>query len=113
MKGKVMSEEVGKISEEGVGRGEGRREIEWYMEMMKKKMVMDGLEKKVGECIGKEGENEELVREGEKEKGGFWGKVWGGINGFGGRKRKMVKLGCDKREGLWESVKEEIERERE
>ena len=112
LNGKLMREHLGNITEEAVRTGQATRQIQSYIDMMKKKIVIDGLQKKLAESIAKQAENEDLLSEADNDKLGFWAKVWGRINPFAGRKTKMLNLASDNREAFRETVNHEIERER-
>lgn len=112
LNGKLMSQHLGNITEEAVRTGQATRQIQSYIDMMKKKIVIDGLQKKLAESIAKQAENEDLLSEADNDKRGFWAKVWGRINPFAGRKTKMLNLASDNREAFMETVNHEIERER-
>lgn len=112
LNGKLMREHLGNITEEAVRTGQATRQIQSYIDWMKKKIVIDGLQKKLAESIAKEAENEDLLSEADNDKRGFWAKVWGRINPFAGRKTKMLNLASDNREAFMETVNHEIERER-
>lgn len=112
LNGKLMREHLGNITEEAVRTGQATRQIQSYIDMMKKKIVIDGLQKKLAESIAKQAENEDLLSEADNDKRGFWAKVWGRINPFAGRETKMLNLASDNREAFRETVNHEIERER-
>lgn len=112
LNGKLMREHLGNITEEAVRTGQATRQIQSYIDMMKKKIVIDGLQQKLAESIAKQAENEDLLSEADNDKRGFWAKVWGRINPFAGRKTKMLNLASDNREAFMETVNHEIERER-
>lgn len=112
LNGKLMREHLGNITEEAVRTGQATRQIQSYIDMMKKKIVIDGLQKKLAESIAKQAENEDLLSEADNDKRGFWAKVWGRINPFASRKTKMLNLASDNREAFRETVNHEIERER-
>lgn len=112
LNGKLMREHLGNITEEAVRTGQATRQIQSYIDMMKKKIVIDGLQKKLAESIAKQAENEDLLSEADNDKRGFWAKVWGRINPFAVRKTKMLNLASDNREAFRETVNHEIERER-
>lgn len=112
LNGKLMREHLGNITEEAVRTGQATRQIQSYIDMMKKKIVIYGLQKKLAESIAKQAENEDLLSEADNDKRGFWAKVWGRINPFAGRKTKMLNLASDNREAFRETVNHEIERER-
>lgn len=112
LNGKLMREHLGNITEEAVRTGQATRQIQSYIDMMKKKIVIDGLQKKLAESIAKQAENEDLLSEADNDKRGFWAKVWGRINPFADRETKMLNLASDNREAFSETVNHEIERER-
>lgn len=112
LNGKLMSQHLGNITEEAVRTGQATRQIQSYIDMMKKKIVIDGLQKKLAESIAKQAENEDLLNEADNDKRGFWTKVWGRINPFADRKTKMLNLASGNREAFRETVNHEIERER-
>lgn len=112
LNGKLMSQHLGNITEEAVRTGQATRQIQSYIDMMKKKIVIDGLQKKLAESIAKQAENEDLLSEADNDKRGFWSKVWGRVNPFADRKTKMLNLASDNREAFMETVNHEIERER-
>lgn len=112
LNGKLMREHLGNITEEAVRTGQATRQIQSYIDMMKKKIVIDGLQKKLAESIAKQAENEDLLSEADNDKRGFWSKVWGRVNPFADRKTKMLNLASDNREAFMETVNHEIERER-
>lgn len=112
LNGKLMREHLGNITEEAVRTGQATRQIQSYIDMMKKKIVIDGLQKKLAESIAKQAENEDLLSEADNDKRGFWAKVWGRVNPFADRKTKMLNLASDNREAFRETVSHEIERER-
>lgn len=112
LNGKLMREHLGNITEEAVRTGQATRQIQSYIDMMKKKIVIDGLQKKLAESIAKQAENEDLLSEADNDKRGFWAKVWGRINPFADKKTKMLNLASDNREAFRETVNHEIERER-
>lgn len=112
LNGKLMREHLGNITEEAVRTGQATRQIQSYIDWMKKKIVIDGLQKKLAESIAKQAENEDLLSEADNDKRGFWAKVWGRVNPFAGRKTKMLNLASDNREAFRETVNHEIERER-
>ena len=112
LNGKLMREHLGNITEEAVRTGQATRQIQSYIDWMKKKIVIDGLQKKLAESIAKQAENEDLLSEADNDKRGFWAKVWGRINPFAGRKTKMLNLASDNRKAFRETVNHEIERER-
>ena len=112
LNGKLMSQHLGNITEEAVRTGQATRQIQSYIDMMKKKIVIDGLQKKLAESIAKQAENEDLLSEADNDKRGFWAKVWGRINPFAGRKTKMLNLASDNKEVFIDVMNKSIEREK-
>lgn len=112
LNGKLMREHLGNITEEAVRTGQATRQIQSYIDMMKKKIVIDGLQKKLAESIAKQAENEDLLSEADNDKRGFWAKVWGRINPFAGRKTKMLNLASDNRVAFIDVMNKSIEREK-
>lgn len=112
LNGKLMSQHLGNITEEAVRTGQATRQIQAYIDMMKKKIVIDGLQKKLAESIAKQAENEDLLSEADNDKRGFWAKVWGRINPFAGRKTKMLNLASDNRVAFIDVMNKSIEREK-
>lgn len=112
LNGKLMREHLGNITEEAVRTGQATRQIQSYIDWMKKKIVIDGLQKKLAESIAKQAENEDLLSEADNDKRGFWAKVWGRINPFAGRKTKMLNLASDNRVAFIDVMNKSIEREK-
>lgn len=112
LNGKLMREHLGNITEEAVRTGQATRQIQSYIDMMKKKIVIDGLQKKLAESIAKQAEQEDLLSEADNDKRGFWAKVWGRINPFASGKTKMLNLASDNREVFIDVMNKSIERER-
>ncbi len=112
LNGKLMSQHLGNITEEAVRTGQATRQIQSYIDMMKKKIVIDGLQKKLAESIAKQAEQEDLLSEADNDKRGFWAKVWGRINPFASGKTKMLNLASDNREVFIDVMNKSIEREK-
>lgn len=112
LNGKLMREHLGNITEEAVRTGQATRQIQSYIDMMKKKIVIDGLQKKLAESIAKQAEQEDLLSEADNDKRGFWAKVWGRINPFASDKTKMLNLASDNREVFIDVMNKSIEREK-
>ena len=112
LNGKLMREHLGNITEEAVRTGQATRQIQSYIDMMKKKIVIDGLQKKLAESIAKQAEQEDLLSEADNDKRGFWAKVWGRINPFASGKTKMLNLASDNREVFIDVMNKSIEREK-
>lgn len=112
LNGKLMREHLGNITEEAVRTGQATRQIQGYIDMMKKKIVIDGLQKKLAESIAKQADQEDLLSEADNDKRGFWAKVWGRINPFASGKTKMLNLASDNKEVFIDVMNKSIEREK-
>lgn len=112
LNGKLMREHLGNITEEAVRTGQATRQIQSYIDMMKKKIVIDGLQKKLAESIAKQAEQEDLLNEADNDKRGFWTKLWGRINPFASGKTKMLNLASDNKEVFIDVMNKSIEREK-
>lgn len=112
LNGKLMREHLGNITEEAVRTGQATRQIQSYIDMMKKKIVIDGLQKKLAESIAKQAEQEDLLSEADNDKRGFWAKVWGRVNPFANGKTKMLNLASDNKEVFIDVMNKSIEREK-
>ena len=112
LNGKLMREHLGNITEEAVRTGQATRQIQSYIDMMKKKIVIDGLQKKLAESIAKQAEQEDLLNEADNDKRGFWAKVWGRVNPFADGKTKMLNLASDNKEVFIDVMNKSIEREK-
>lgn len=110
--GKLMSQHLGNITEEAVRTGQATRQIQSYIDMMKKKIVIDGLQKKLAESIAKQAEQEDILNEADNDKRGFWTKVWGRINPFASGKTKLLNLASDNKEVFIDVMNKSIEREK-
>lgn len=112
LNGKLMREHLGNITEEAVRTGQATRQIQSYIDMMKKKIVIDGLQKKLAESIAKQAEQEDILNEADNDKRGFWAKVWGRVNPFANGKTKMLNLASDNKEVFIDVMNKSIEREK-
>lgn len=112
LNGKLMSQHLGNITEEAIRTGQATRQIQSYIDMMKKKIVIDGLQKKLAESIAKQAEQEDLLSEADNDKRGFWAKVWGRVNPFANGKTKMLNLASDNKEVFIDVMNKSIEREK-
>lgn len=112
LNGKLMREHLGNITEEAVRTGQATRQIQSYIDMMKKKIVIDGLQKKLAESIAKQAEQEDLLNEADNDKRGFWTKFWGRINPFASGKTNLLNLASDNREVFIDVMNKSIEREK-
>ena len=112
LNGKLMREHLGNITEEAVRTGQATRQIQSYIDMMKKKIVIDGLQKRLAESIAKQAEQEDILNEADNDKRGFWAKFWGRINPFASGKTKLLNLATDNKEVFIDVMNKSIERER-
>ena len=107
LNGKLMREHLGNITEEAVRTGQATRQIQSYIDMMKKKIVIDGLQKKLAESIAKQAENEDLLGEADNDKRGYWKSFWDRLNPFVGSKTQKLNFATDHKEQLLQSVERE------
>lgn len=107
LNGKLMSQHLGNITEEAVRTGQATRQIQSYIDMMKKKIVIDGLQKKLAESIAKQAENEDLLGEADNDKRGYWKSFWDRLNPFAGSKTQKLNFVTDHKEQLLQSVERE------
>lgn len=112
LNGKLMREHLGNITEEAVRTGQATRQIQGYIDMMKKKIIIDGLQKKLAESIAKQADQEDLLNEADNDKRGFWTKFWGRINPFASGKTKLLNLASDNKEVFIDVMNKSIEREK-
>lgn len=107
LNGKLMREHLGNITEEAVRTGQATRQIQSYIDVMKKKIVIDGLQKKLAESIAKQAENEDLLGEADNDKRGYWKSFWDRLNPFAGSKTQKLNFATDHKEQLLQSVERE------
>uniref|UniRef100_UPI004025953D phage tail tape measure protein n=1 Tax=Segatella hominis TaxID=2518605 RepID=UPI004025953D len=107
LNGKLMREHLGNITEEAVRTGQATRQIQSYIDMMKKKIVIDGLQKKLAESIAKQAEAEDLLSDGDNDNRGFWKRFWDRLNPFAGGKTKKLNFATDNRDQLLKDVERE------
>lgn len=107
LNGKLMREHLGNITEEAVRTGQATRQIQSYIDMMKKKIVIDGLQKKLAESIAEQAENEDLLGEADNDKRGYWKSFWDRLNPFAGSKTQKLNFATDHKEQLLQSVERE------
>lgn len=86
LNGKLMCEHLGNITEEAVRTGNATRQIEAYIDVMKKKIIIDGLQKKLAESIAKSADLEDWLEEGRNYKPGFLQGVLDSFNPFPSKK---------------------------
>lgn len=107
LNGKLMREHLGNITEEAVRTGQATRQIQSYIDMMKKKIVIDGLQKKLAESIAKQAEDEDLLGEANKDNRGYWKRFWDRLNPFAGGKTQKLNFAADHKDQLLQSVERE------
>lgn len=107
LNGKLMREHLGNISEEAVRTGQATRQIQSYIDMMKKKIVIDGLQKKLAESIAKQAEDEDLLGEADNDSRGFWKRFWDRLNPLAGGKTQKLNFASDHKDQLLQSVERE------
>lgn len=107
LNGKLMREHLGNITEEAVRTGQATRQIQSYIGMMKKKIVIDGLQKKLAESIAKQAEDEDLLGEANNDNRGYWKRFWDRLNPFAGGKTQKLNFAADHKDQLLQSVERE------
>lgn len=107
LNGKLMREHLGSITEEAVRTGQATRQIQSYIDMVKKKIVIDGLQKKLAESIAKQAEDEDLLGEANNDNRGYWKRFWDRLNPFAGGKTQKLNFAADHKDQLLQSVERE------
>lgn len=107
LNGKLMREHLGNITEEAVRTGQATRQIQSYIDMMKKKIVIDGLQKKLAESIAEQAEDEDLLGEANNDNRGYWKRFWDRLNPFAGGKTQKLNFAADHKDQLLQSVERE------
>lgn len=107
LNGRLMREHLGNITEEAVRTGQATRQIQSYIDMMKKKIVIDGLQKKLAESIAKQAEDEDLLGEANNDNRGYWKRFWDRLNPFAGGKTQKLNFAADHKDQLLQSVERE------
>lgn len=107
LNGKLMREHLGNITEEAVRTGQATRQIQSYIDMMKKRIVIDGLQKKLAESIAKQAEDEDLLGEADNDSRGYWKRFWDRLNPFAGGKTQKLNFASDHKDQLLQSVERE------
>lgn len=107
LNGKLMSQHLGNITEEAVRTGQATRQIQSYIDMMKKKIVIDGLQKKLAESIAKQAEDEDLLGEADNDNRGYWKRFWDRLNPLAGGKTQKLNFASDHKDRLLQSVERE------
>lgn len=107
LNGKLMREHLGNITEEAVRTGQATRQIQSYIDMMKKKIVIDGLQKKLAESIAKQAEDEDLLGETDNDNRGYWKRFWDRLNPLAGGRTQKLNFAADHKDQLLQSVERE------
>lgn len=107
LNGKLMSQHLGNITEEAVRTGQATRQIQSYIDMMKKKVVIDGLQKKLAESIAKQAEDEDLLGEADNDNRGYWKRFWDRLNPLAGGKTQKLNFASEHKDLLLQSVERE------
>lgn len=107
LNGKLMSQHLGNITEEAVRTGQATRQIQAYIDMMKKKIVIDGLQKKLAESIAKQAEAEDLLGEGDNDNRGYWKRFWNRLNPFAGGKTQKLNFVAEHKDLLLQDIERE------
>lgn len=107
LNGKLMSQHLGNITEEAVRTGQATRQIQSYIDMMKKKIVIDGLQKKLAESIAKQAEAEDLLGEGDNDNRGYWKRFWDCLNPFAGGKTQKLNFVAEHKDLLLQDIERE------
>lgn len=107
LNGKLMSQHLGNITEEAVRTGQATRQIQSYIDMMKKKIVIDGLQKKLAESIAKQAEAEDLLGEGDNDNRGYWKRFWDRLNPFAGGKPQKLNFVAEHKDLLLQDIERE------
>ena len=107
LNGKLMSQHLGNITEEAVRTGQATRQIQAYIDMMKKKIVIDGLQKKLAESIAKQAEAGDLLGEGDNDNRGYWKRFWDRLNPFAGGKTQKLNFVAEHKDLLLQDIERE------
>ena len=107
LNGKLMSQHLGNITEEAVRTGQATRQIQAYIDMMKKKIVIDGLQKKLAESIAKQAEAEDLLGEGDNDNRSYWKRFWDRLNPFAGGKTQKLNFVAEHKDLLLQDIERE------
>lgn len=107
LNGKLMREHLGNITEEAVRTGQATRQIQSYIDMMKKKIVIDGLQKKLAASIAKQAEAEDLLGEADNDNRGFWKRFWDRLNPLAGGKTQKLNFASEHKDILLQDIERE------
>lgn len=104
LNGKLMREHLGNLTEEAIRTGNATRQIQAYIDMMKKKIIIDGLQKKLADSIAKSAEDEDLLGEADNDNRGYWKRFWDRLNPMASTKTQRLNFASDHREDLIKRV---------
>lgn len=107
LNGKLMREHLGNITEEAVRTGQATRQIQSYIDMMKKKIVVDGLQKKLAASIAKQAEAEDLLGEADNDNRGYWKRFWDRLNPLAGGKTQKLNFASEHKDILLQDIERE------
>lgn len=107
LNGKLMREHLGNITEESVRTGQATRQIQSYIDMMKKKIVIDGLQKKLAASIAKQAEAEDLLGEADNDNRGYWKRFWDRLNPLAGGKTQKLNFASEHKDILFQNIERE------
>lgn len=107
LNGKLMREHLGNITEEAVRTGQATRKIQSYIDMMKKKIVIDGLQKKLAASIAKQAEAEDLLGEADNDNRGYWKRFWDRLNPLAGGKTQKLNFASEHKDILLQDIERE------
>lgn len=107
LNGKLMSQHLGNITEEAVRTGQATRQIQSYIDMMKKKIVIDGLQKKLAASIAKQAEAEDLLGEADNDNRGYWKRFWDRLNPLAGGKTQKLNFASEHKDIILQDIERE------
>ena len=109
LNGKLMSQHLGNLTEEAIRTGQATQKIQDYINMMKKKIVIDGLQKKLAESIAKSAEDENLLGEANNDNRGYWKRFWDRLNPFASSDTQKLNYAADHKSDLEKSIEKSKE----
>lgn len=104
LNGKLMSQHLGNLTEEAIRTGKATKQIETYIEMMKKKIIIDGLQKKLAESIAQSAEDEDLLGEADNDNRGYWKRFWDRLNPMASSQTQRLNYASDHKDDLVKKV---------
>ena len=104
LNGKLMSQHLGNLTEEAVRTGKATKQIQAYIDMMKKKIIIDGLQKKLAESIAQSAENEELLGVASGDDRGYWKRFWDRLNPMASSETQKLNFASDHKDDLAKGV---------